>query len=79
MKTSMRSAEKETSLMDQITDIVYEKVEFENIQEQFWLPRRVIVSWIFPDYTYRNLHRYSEYHLFAVKSDYKVANPQSDK
>jgi hypothetical protein len=79
MKTSMQSAERASSLREQITDVICEKVEFDNTRQQFWLPREVSVSWEFPDYTYRNLHKYSDYHLFAVESDYKVTQPKASK
>jgi hypothetical protein len=54
-------------------------IEFDNTHQQFWLPREVYVSWEFPNYTYCNLHKYSDYHLFAVESDYKVTQPKTLK
>ena len=58
-----------TSLKEQITDILYEKVEFENTQKQFWLPSEVNIRFELTDCTFRNQHKYSDYHLFSVESD----------
>ena len=76
MKTSMQFPEKKTILKEQITDVLYENVEFENGGRQFWLPREVNVSWELPDWTYRNQHKYSDYHLFSVESDYRISKPE---
>jgi hypothetical protein len=67
-----------TILKEQITDILYEKVEFENTKKQFWLPSEANVSFEIPDWTFRNQHKYSDYHLFSVESDYKIGQPKTD-
>lgn len=76
LRTFMLRAEKETDLIDQITDVVYEPVHIDDNRPQFWLPREVDVSWAYPGASYRNQHRYSGYRLFSVSSDYKVSLPE---
>ncbi len=76
MRTSMQVPY--TTLKEQITDIIYEKVEFESIQKQFWLPHEVNISWELPEWTFRNQHKYSDYHLFSVESEYKISKPKID-
>jgi len=79
MRTSMQSPEVATPLEEQITDVVYESVQFENTPVQFWLPKEVNVSWQLPRSIYRNQHKYSDYHLFAVESEYKISQPKPNR
>ena len=78
MRTSMLLAEKQTGLRETTSDIYYEPVKFDT-QQQFWLPRVVDVSWEFPGLIFRNQHKYSDYHLFSVESDYKLTQPKVNK
>jgi hypothetical protein len=77
MRTSMQSPGKDF-LKEQITDIRYERVKFDSTGQQLWLPREVDVSWKLPDWTYRNRHRYSDYQLFGVETDYSISQPKID-
>jgi hypothetical protein len=77
MRTSMQSPGKDF-LKEQITDIRYERVRFDSTGRQLWLPREVNVSWELPNWTYRNRHRYSDYQLFGVESDYSIGQPKID-
>jgi hypothetical protein len=76
MRTSMLLPEKKTVLREQNTDVLYEKVEFDKSGQYFWLPREVNVSWEFPEWIYRSQHKYSDYRLFTVESDYKITPPK---
>jgi hypothetical protein len=73
MRTSIYLPEKKTQLKEQIMDVLYGRVEFDKTGQQFWLPQEVNVSWEFPEWIYRNQHKYSDYHLFSVESNYKIA------
>jgi hypothetical protein len=84
MRTSMLQPEKPVTLRETIADIEYGKVYFINIKtdtrQEFWLPLKIDVSWEFPlkisRLIYRNQHRYSNYRLFTVSSDYEIAPPK---
>jgi hypothetical protein len=68
-----------TALIDQITDISYAKTPLgKDAKRDFWLPREVNVRWELPDLKFANRHRYSEYKLFAVSSDYSISKPKPD-
>jgi hypothetical protein len=76
MYTEMLLPQGETSLKATTSDIYYEKVRFDNNSREFWLPLGVYVNWDFPDYRYSNWHKYSDYQLFSVESDYKINQPK---
>ena len=57
------------------SDILYGEVHFESVATPFWLPREVIVNLRFSGQQYRNRHRYSDYQLFTVAVEQKVAPP----
>ena len=76
--------ERQTILMETITDIHYGKVQFDNPRREFWLPQEIEVSWEFPlefgnSLIYRNHHKYSDYHFFTVDTDYKITLPKIGK
>lgn len=84
MRTSMLVPERPTDLRETISDIVYTKVQFDDAGREFWLPREINVSWEFPvtdrlDLVYRNQHRYMDYRLFTVASDYEISVPARDE
>jgi hypothetical protein len=74
MRTTLLLCEKDNIVKNQTTDIHYMRVAFEDGGRQFWLPREVKVSWELANTNIRfmNQHKYSDYHLFAVESDYKI-------
>jgi hypothetical protein len=59
----------------QTTDVHYWKVQFEGMPDSFWLPYEVTVDLKVRDNLYRNQHRYSDYRLFNVQTDYNIATP----
>lgn len=80
MYTRMLLPERETSLKETTTDISYERVRLGVASREFWLPREVYVDWGFPGgLKYISRHKYSDYHLFTVQSDYKITQPKADK
>jgi hypothetical protein len=79
MRTSMLMAEKQATLKKTSTDVRYGRVQFGKSKGEFWLPKRVDISWEFPDWIYRNRHQYSDYHLFTVESDFKIAQPKAER
>ncbi len=59
------------------TEIDYQEVQFKGVSHSFWLPDKVIVKMLARDVLCRNQHRYSEYKLFEIQSDYKIDLPKS--
>jgi hypothetical protein len=66
-------------LKEQTTDIYYQEVRFKGIQQPFWLPKEVSISWRLSDRYYRNQHEYSDFRLFSVETEYKLDRPQTNK
>lgn len=79
MRTSMQLPERPTNLKEQVSDIHYAAVQFDGTKKTFWLPREVDCRWDFPDLFYSNQHKYSDYQLFNVESDYKITQPKVNK
>ena len=82
IRTSMLTPERQTTLKETVTDISYGRIQFDDPPREFWLPREINVSWEFSstdklDLVYRNQHKYSDYRLFSVKSDYKITVPKA--
>jgi hypothetical protein len=73
--TKMLSMETPASLKGTTADVEYQKTTLGDNPREFWLPRDVQVEWEFPDRTFRTRHKYSDYHLFAVETDYKITVP----
>jgi VWFA-related protein len=78
MFTTMLSTESPTKLRETKTDIFYSKVAFDNAAQEFWVPREIYVEWELPDCRYANRHKYSDYHFFAVQSDYRIGQPEAN-
>ena len=79
MYTGMLQPEKANSIRGTTTDISYGRVRFGNSPQEFWLPQEVTVDWNFGITSYTSRHKYSDYHLFTVETDYKLAPPKVEK
>lgn len=60
----------------QSTKVDYREFHFEGVPQSFWLPAEVIVEMKVQGVVYHNWHRYSDYHLFDIQSDYKIVPPK---
>jgi hypothetical protein len=82
----------QSSIKEQTTEVQFSEVQFDDTSKKLWLPREVVVTTKieFPQHLIggartpairwvRNVHRYSDYKLFEVASDYKIAQPKSAK
>ena len=67
------------SLREQTTDIYYQETRFDKIPQSFWLPKEVTITWSFPTVMCKNRHRYSDFRLFSVETNYKIDKPQAKK
>jgi len=61
----------------QSTKVDYREFHFEGISQSFWLPSEVTVEMKVQGVVYHNWHRYSDYHLFDIQSDYKILPPKA--
>jgi VWFA-related protein len=76
MYTGLLLPDRPIRLKETRTNISYGKVVFANSQQAFWLPQEIQVEWEFPEYKYSNKHKYSDYRLFSIDSDYKINRPE---
>jgi hypothetical protein len=67
------------SLREQTTDICYQETRFDKISQSFWLPKEVTITWSFPTVMCKNQHKYSDFRLFSVETNYKIDKPQAKK
>jgi hypothetical protein len=63
-------------LQNQATKVDYQEVAFEGVHHSFWLPSEATVNLKVGSNVYRNQHRYSDYKLFDVQSDYNITQPR---
>ena len=63
-------------VQEQATKVDYQEVRFEGVPHSFWLPDEVIVNLKARGVLRRNQHRYSDYKLFDVQSDYMITPPR---
>ena len=63
-------------MTEQSTDIKFGEVRFAETRKNLWLPHEVIVDTQISGLVFRNQHRYAEYKLFNVQSDFKIENPK---
>jgi len=61
----------------QSTRVDYREFHFDGVPQSFWLPGEVIVDMKVRGVAYHNWHRYSDYHLFDIQSDYKIVPPKA--
>ncbi len=65
------------AVLEQANKVSYQEVQFEGVPHSFWLPDEVIVNLKAWGILYQNQHRYSDYKLFDVQSDYRITAPST--
>ena len=63
-------------MTEQSTGIKLGEVRFGDAQKQLWLPREVVVNTLISGVGFRNQHRYTDYKLFDVTSDFTIDQPK---
>ncbi len=58
------------------TELSFSEVRFRDIPESFWVPQKVLVTLSWKGKHYRNLHRYSDYRVFTVRSFDSIQLPK---
>lgn len=79
MRTDLLTPLTDIQLSAHTTEVLFGEVRFNSVAQAFWLPQRVTVTICWKGKTYRNLHRYSDYKLFSVRSFDKVEPPKARK
>lgn len=92
LRIDLVPSENKSAIREQTTDVQFSEVQFDESSKKLWLPREVIVTTkiemrqqtignprMAPTRSFRNIHRYSDYKLFEVASDYKIDQPKSRK
>lgn len=77
--TSMLLPERPVTLKETTTDIIYAKVQLDDSSREFLLPQEIRIDWELPYCKCTNRHKYSDYHLFSVESDYKINQPEPNQ
>jgi hypothetical protein len=73
MRTALLAPRPDVDLLRQDTDIMFEEVRFEGISTPLWLPHEVVTTLeVTGGMTFRNRHRYSDFHVFTVESFEKI-------
>jgi tetratricopeptide (TPR) repeat protein len=72
LRTDLLKPLPEVRLERETTQIDYQQVHFKNVSENFWLPRRVVVTVDWNGRLLRNIHRYSDFRLFDVSVHEKI-------
>lgn len=75
LRTDIQAPEPSVGLQKETTEVVYSEISFEKSGKTLWLPRAVTVNGQLRDYIFHNLHRYSDYRVFNVQVEQKLAKP----
>jgi len=77
MRTTLLTLHPEIRLQKLETSVAYREVQFKQNSLALWLPHEVVVSGRVGDWTFRTLHRYSDYRLFTVETEEKQRPPEN--
>lgn len=76
LQTALLKPLPELRLTEESTQIDYQKVRFTKLAQAFWLPKEVTVTVDWRGKRLRNEHQYSDFRLFNVANNEKVAKPK---
>ena len=75
LHTDIEQPEPTVGLQKETMDVLYSEVNFAKSKTTLWLPQEVTVTGQLQQYVFHNLHRYSDYRLFNVQVEQKLAKP----
>jgi len=75
LRTDIEQPETNVGLQNEAMEVLYSEVNFAKSNATLWLPQEVTVTGQLQQYIFHNLHRYSDYRLFNVQVEQKLANP----
>lgn len=71
LRTDILRETGDVDLRQETTEVEYAPVNFQQSNQQVWVPKEVTVSGQLGRYTFHNSHRYSDYRLFKVETEEK--------
>jgi len=78
MRTDLLTPRSDILLDRQTSEIWFSEVTFGDTRT-FWLPREVVVTFLWSGQRFRNRHSYSEYQVFTVETQNKIELPKVKK
>jgi hypothetical protein len=63
-------------ITEQSTDLKLKEIRFEDTWKRIWLPGEVVVETQIGGRVFRNQHRYKDYRVFDVVSDFQITSPK---
>jgi hypothetical protein len=75
LRTDLLAPREDIGLKRQTTEVDFDEVRFSSVAARLWLPRKVAVRQEWKDWTFYNLHRYSDFKLFKVEATSGPAQP----
>jgi len=66
----------QVKLDKETTEIEFSEIQFNSIQQKFWLPEQVTVTLDWSGQTFRNTHQYSDFLVFNVREAQKIGTPK---
>ena len=79
MRTDLLAPREDVGLDKQTTEITFGEVRLPGVSSALRLPREIVVTSELKGRVLRNLHRYSEYRVFAAESTIKPIAPDQEK
>lgn len=79
LRINLLASGNQSFMTEQSTDIKLSEFRFADAHKRLWLPREVVVTTLISGITFRNQHRYADYRLFDVTSDFTINRPQPHK
>ena len=76
LRTDLLTSKEDIGPSRETTEIEFQEVQFKESSQVLWLPREVLVTAVWKGRTYLNRHTYSNFKLFTVGIELKVAAPE---
>ncbi len=76
IKTGLKRPLTEIGLLALNAEVVYAPYRFADGDDSYWLPTRAVITAQTKRQRWRNVHRFSDYKRFSVKTEVTVANPE---
>jgi hypothetical protein len=78
LKTDLLNPLPQIRLNKQTTEIDFQKVQFNGLEQGFWLPREVTVTLDWSGQHLRNQHEYSNFKVYKVEQKNKIGTPKEN-
>jgi hypothetical protein len=76
LRTDLLEPYREIRLDRETTQVEFAPVQFKQRASPMWLPRTVVVTVVWGDQTFRNIHTYSDWRLFRVETREQTGHPE---